>query len=218
MGALIVNPTGDAFIRDDDPTSNFGSNVNLRVAKLNIPAAIIRSVLRFDLSAIPVSATINSAVLTLTRDPDIAVSTPFDCFVRRVTTSWSEGQVTWDEAATGTPWGSPGGDFTTVDQGTMTLDNSASWNSSDIAALVTTAYGISPAEIDMIVMKQNEAAANDALIESSEAVISANRPVLTVVYTESVPNDPSPIFIGIARRGRSRRPLAASGGGNPYQL
>ena len=81
---------------------------------------IQRSVLRFDIVpgvTIPAGAVDINATLTLHFDNTIPYGgnpnhVPMDIY--RITTDWTESQVTWNVAKTGVPWVTPGGDYTGI--------------------------------------------------------------------------------------------------------
>jgi len=94
-------PSDDSYINQGQPDQNFGGAINFWVRPNN--NADRRGVIRFDLSAIPANATITGATLYLyetNRNPGIIT------YLYRVTTSWSEDTVTWNN-----PWAAAGGDF-----------------------------------------------------------------------------------------------------------
>jgi len=74
-----------------------------------------RSLIRFDLDSIPPGATINSAELRLVTHDDLNKGWKQDNLdyttVHAVTKAWIEAEMTWNRAATGDPWNSPGGDY-----------------------------------------------------------------------------------------------------------
>jgi len=87
---LTFNPTGDAYIQADLPTSNFGSNTNLEVD--NSPIQNI--LLKFAVSGIG-SGHVTSAKLRLY---NTNLSAKGGDFYRVTDTSWNEGTVTWNNA------------------------------------------------------------------------------------------------------------------------
>lgn len=98
-------PLGDAVIGSGQATINFGSDPNLNVFTWTCSSALchMQSCLNFDLSSIPSTATIDSADLYLYADvPDAAIAgqpmygTDNAAWIRRVTQSWNENTVTWN--------------------------------------------------------------------------------------------------------------------------
>ncbi|NQV33330.1 MAG: DNRLRE domain-containing protein, partial [Phycisphaeraceae bacterium] len=74
-----------------------------------------RSLIRFNLDSIPTGATINSAELSLVTN--FGIHQPWKQVnadhtdVLAITKAWIDTEVTWNSAATGDPWSSPGGDY-----------------------------------------------------------------------------------------------------------
>jgi hypothetical protein len=121
----------DALIlaNDVEPNANLGAADHIEV--FYGEAEYRRSLLRWDLSALPEDVTIASARLDLYRFDGEAPS-PMEVGLYRVTSDWREGSgiefwpevsevpdgATWSEAAPGVPWQAPGGDFdSTTDYG-----------------------------------------------------------------------------------------------------
>jgi hypothetical protein len=94
-------PSDDSYIDQLQPALNHGADTTFRVRPNN--NAERRGVLRFDLSAIPANASITSAKLYLYETRQIPGQITY---LYRVTTSWSENTVTWNN-----PWAATGGDF-----------------------------------------------------------------------------------------------------------
>jgi hypothetical protein len=99
--------SGQDFL-PDERDDNFGSDTTMRAYDRS--ANIRKMLLKFDLSDIPATATIDSVYLRLVRlQPTSNVP---DLFLNRVTTPWVESEVTWNDSEFETPWTTPGGDFT----------------------------------------------------------------------------------------------------------
>ncbi|MBI5292462.1 MAG: DNRLRE domain-containing protein, partial [Chloroflexi bacterium] len=74
------------------------------------------SLLRFDLSGIPANATITSATLSLWLTDDFSDNAgAFNVY--RVKRAWTEDGATWNAAAAGSNWNTPGLDLTTDAEG-----------------------------------------------------------------------------------------------------
>ena len=111
---VTLNPVADAYIRQFDPDrtlGDYGSEPSLVSGALGSRAQfeVRRTLLRFDLSAIPAGAVVSSAALqvTVVMVPLSPVNSTFD--LKRVLQSWSEGGVSWNSrSGAGTPWQVPG--------------------------------------------------------------------------------------------------------------
>ncbi|MEK6851107.1 MAG: DNRLRE domain-containing protein, partial [Candidatus Thermoplasmatota archaeon] len=88
---LVLQPDGangtDAFVLDVTPTWNFGDNATLWAGRDAANGSLARSLLRFDLSAIPAGATILNATLELYQSAGTAGAVE----VRRASAPWTEG-------------------------------------------------------------------------------------------------------------------------------
>jgi hypothetical protein len=112
---ITLTATADSYILIDNPNDNNGTKTMLETKPDSSNPR--RSLIQFDLGAIPVNSFITCASLLLdqvtTSDNTQTVS------IHRVTNSWLEGNgsttgVTWndrDVAGSGIPWTSPGGDY-----------------------------------------------------------------------------------------------------------
>jgi len=95
---------------------------------------LFRSLFQFDLSPIPANATVTSAILTLTRT--FVAGDPSPHVLYRVVRDWTESEVTWNSAKTGTPWAAAGCDDTTSDREATGI------GTFDTAALVTVSLDV----------------------------------------------------------------------------
>lgn len=96
----------DAYIRDLTPDRNDGdhSDINAMAWTNSSTAVVVRSVLHFDLSAIPAGTTIKEAYLSLYNNPaslnnngkHSSMNGPNTGLLQRITTPWEEGTVTWN--------------------------------------------------------------------------------------------------------------------------
>ena len=110
----------DTYIRSAGTTSNYGNSTSLVVDRSGGSLGNQRALLQFDLSTIPVGATITGATLQMQATQN---SGAFNVNVYRVTESWVEGssnggagQANWNNRAPGQAWASAGG---TVDSATI---------------------------------------------------------------------------------------------------
>jgi len=99
---LVVGslPSDDTYLDATKPDNNFGGANRLYIRANN--SADNRTLLRFDLSAVPANATITGAKLYLTGNNTASDQV---VYVYRVTAPWSETTATWQS------WINPGGDF-----------------------------------------------------------------------------------------------------------
>ncbi|MBU0686673.1 MAG: DNRLRE domain-containing protein [Candidatus Margulisbacteria bacterium] len=117
---VTIQPSSaDSYMAAAAPTTNYGSQVSVLVYPWS--ASIRRGIIQFDLSSIPINATVTSATLELY----VYATGGFDYVVNlhRIQQSpvrdWQESSVTWNNYKTGTAWSSGGGDYSSTISGTV---------------------------------------------------------------------------------------------------
>jgi hypothetical protein len=95
----------DVQIDSSGPTKNMGINTQLQAGEYNVVAAIMRSLIKFDLSSIPAGSTVQSASLFLWAEFDFSDNAR-TCRVYRQKRAWLEGTRSnvVDSPATGATW------------------------------------------------------------------------------------------------------------------
>jgi fibronectin type 3 domain-containing protein len=88
--------TGDSYVRQSRANANYGTDTEILIMSRSGRAS--RGLVVFDVSSIPAGSTINSAVLTLCATSFPSQTRTYE--VRRVTGSWVEGTVTWNNQPT----------------------------------------------------------------------------------------------------------------------
>ena len=152
---LTIGVTGDSYIRSGTTTlqntNNNGSQL-LLVGDTTTSGDVMRGVLSFNLAAPElVGATINSVTLNLFadsaagKDSSSTVSSTETLQIFQLTRSFVDTQVTWNNAATGTAWTTPGGDFS------GTALSSVSANATTVTANQLFSFGSSEAFLNSIV-------------------------------------------------------------------
>ncbi len=102
------SPTIDSYVQSNSAT-NFGSTSTFLLNGVN--SATRKPLLKFDLSSISTSATVNSAALSLTTSATFtptATTTPFPVTIYGVNKAWKEGEVNNANAATSLSWAATG--------------------------------------------------------------------------------------------------------------
>lgn len=101
----------DAYYKDATPTLNQGTHADFTaLAWTNGGAVVARSIIEFDLTSIPAGSTINSAYLSLYNNSTSSnnsgehsnLSGSNSATLRRITTSWNEFSVTWNNQPSAT--------------------------------------------------------------------------------------------------------------------
>jgi hypothetical protein len=100
----VVTGVADAGLSELAPTTNNGSATTLEVDGNDTGGRDLYAALHWDLSQIPAGATVTSATVTL----NISNPSPQTYGAYELKRAWSEGQVNWNEATTGTPWAKAG--------------------------------------------------------------------------------------------------------------
>ena len=158
-----------------------------------------RSLLKFDLTSLPVGCTITSSKLRLVRNGGTTAAQNIGAY--SLTNDWNEGTlndqnntsssdgVTWYTTSFSNQWLVPGGDFSTTN-GSVTNVSSATggvsgtstyeWN---ITAITQSWFNNSQTNKGIILKDVSETSADNKTFASSENLTLANRPVLRVTYT-----------------------------------
>src|SRR5215211_969874 len=100
----VLTSVADAGLSELAPTINNGSVTTLKVDGDDPSGKDLYAALRWNLWQIPTGATVTSATVTL----NILNPTPQTYGAYELKRAWSEGQVNWKVAATGTPWATAG--------------------------------------------------------------------------------------------------------------
>jgi hypothetical protein len=171
--------TRDTRTRSDSPSTNFGTTDKLEMDG----DPDYSTLLRWDLSSIPVGSRIESALLTFNVVNTSAASYP----IYELKRDWVETQATYEVAASGVPWevlGAAG----PLDRGTTVLGavGSTSRGPMDFALnaagiAVVQAWIDNPAANFGLIL-QNYDAKDGFDISSREATTLAQRPKLTIGY------------------------------------
>lgn len=103
----------DTTIRSDNPTTTYNNTTNGLFAGVTLAPGTIRGIMNFDLSLIPVGATINSISLTLVTLKSDGASNPYAYQLDLVSlgTAFTEATATWNTTNGTTAWPTPGGDI-----------------------------------------------------------------------------------------------------------
>ena len=98
----------DTYLADGALSNTaFGASPDLLVSDAT---SVDRALIGFDLSNLPSTTRVTSAVLELDLE-DVAFGGAGSTEVHRVTRRWTESEVTWNERRSGATWTTPGGDY-----------------------------------------------------------------------------------------------------------
>ena len=103
---MLFYPVADTWVDAWTPNANYGSRAELYLRSGGIKGAL----LKFDISSIPVGATVVDAQLTLQRQPDLVPGPdhPFTVSAYQIYRDWNETEATWLHATATDMWGTPG--------------------------------------------------------------------------------------------------------------
>ena len=180
--ALTIQPGAageDAYLDRLSANTNFGAATTMLLDGRNPDA--YRPILLFDLSSIPAGAVIDSATFGLYMTSGIGNTLTVS--VHRVTATWNEAQVTWNNRLTGTGWATAGGDYAGYVIAQATVDNTAGWKSWDVTQLVDLWYRGRFANQGLLVVPPGGGADSDKTFFSSDYNVDpTRRPKIDISY------------------------------------
>lgn len=185
----------DACVWNIYPSTNYGNGSDFiaTVWTNSGDLSIIRALIEFDLSGIPANSTIQSATLSLYYHSSTSnighsqLSGSNVCWLRRITDTWAETTVTWNnQPAT-----------TTVDQVNIpaSLNDTMSYPNIDVTNLITDIYNNPSTSHGMMLVLQTEQYYRSLLFASSAETNAAKRPRLSVTYIPATPSNDTCIVL-----------------------
>ena len=187
----------DAYIRQASPGTAYGLDTTLQVDG-DEPAGSgndMNILLYWDISAIPGNAIVESAHIEL--EVTNVSNGVYACY--SLLAGWQEDQVTWNQAASGTPWGSPGA-ASGGDRGSQQLCTVSA------GSLGPLTVNLTPAGLALVQSWVNSASSNHGLIisdpattdgadfHSRESATTTARPKLEITYSVPVtPGNADPV-------------------------
>lgn len=180
----------DTYINANAVSTNFGTASVISVGEDSTTVDRYRTLIKFDLSNIPVNARIISATLSLRVAVDRSTNAR-DYKVWRLLKNWIEGQATWNIYSTGNNWDTAGAGNTASDH-----DGSIAWATTNFGASEAVGtdktFALNVTEFTKWIngsypnyglLIKAETETNDAYaFDSSSHATEANRPKLTVVW------------------------------------
>ena len=173
----------DAWINSGQSTNNYGDYPNFAaIAWTSGGEFISRGLIDFDLSSIPANATITSAKLSLycntTSDHTqlhSGLSGSNACFLQRVTSSWTENAVNWNNQPT----------TSAVNQVTLpaSTSNTQDYLNIDVLNLIKDIKSNPSSSFGIMLKLETEAKYRSLIFANSDHLTAAKRPKLVIEYT-----------------------------------
>ncbi len=193
---LTIQPAlEDTRMLEVTPNTVYGGGTDLQIASQT--AANARTLPAFDFTALPNSAVISSAILSLyyyTYNATDPVGRTYWAY-RLTQTTWVESQTTWNNYKTDTPWIAPGGDYTETNGASTTVPVSYGWMSWDVTSIVQYSQ-VNEGKYTFFLLRdgtESSATTYNAYFHASEYTTDTSlRPKLVITYT--VPRPYSYIF------------------------
>jgi hypothetical protein len=206
MTTLTLQPDAtvgiDAYINAGTPTGNYGVTTTMNVGGSGVAAAA-RGLLMFDISSLPVGATINSAILTLYCESEIN-TTNRTVGVHRALTQWVEGvgnNATPGAGVDGSTWnlrnhngsvawaggagGASGSDWTASATDSEVITGPSTAFDFDVLIDVQAWYDGSASNFGWWLINTSEGTNTIKRFTSSDGATADNRPKLVIDYTEA---------------------------------
>ncbi|MBK7211948.1 MAG: DNRLRE domain-containing protein [Bacteroidales bacterium] len=178
---IRLDSTGkDANIRTDKPIMNYGNSMDFIANAFTAGGNffIQRSLMEFDLSVIPVTAVINSAYLNLYCNT-ISGHAQYQygdnlCYLKRITGSWGETQVNWNNQPS----------TTTENQVTLAVStsNTQDYPSVDVKQLIQDIRNYPQTSHGIMIQLQIEETYRTMVFGSGDHPDPLKRPVLIIQY------------------------------------
>ncbi|MCW1925015.1 DNRLRE domain-containing protein [Luteolibacter arcticus] len=171
----------DTKIRSNAATTNYGTATSIEIDGSPDYAGLIR----WNLSSIPAGKTVTAASITV-NVTDVTTEAYEIYALRR---NWTPSQATWNIAASGANWGTPGASNTSTDRESTVLGTMSS-STTGLKTFALNASGVakvqswvnSPSSNHGFIIMDYVNNSNGLDFSSSEDTAAANRPKLTVTY------------------------------------
>ncbi len=194
MAQMTLNPSGDAQIISDGPTTNYGTHTALDVGEVPAATSTRRSLLKFDLSSLS-GKLITSAVLRLYDGGADYTNNTRTMYVNRMKRAWTEAGVTWNKYDGTNNWTTAGGMTNSADCEVSPSIGSISMPNPPVSGYVEITLDTTSVQEWIDGTFTNNGIGLSMGTESDDmhefnSKEAANKPELVIVY----PDDPSGFF------------------------
>ena len=178
---MTIEAAEDAYVSGLTPDAIHGGELRIRVGYDAVDGGILRGCLKFDLSSITGTVTIDAGVLKLSTTPD-AIDTPPVVGAHYLgDDTWAEGTITWNNAPTS---------YNAAATDTTTVGLTGNWFSWDITGDVSTAVGGDDV-LSVVLLSCSESIVAHCRFHSKDAPTS--KPKIEITYREWVSGPLVPI-------------------------
>ncbi|QDV47196.1 Cadherin domain protein [Stieleria neptunia] len=174
LSTTTLSAVQDTYIQLGNPSTNEGSDGSLSIDRESTD--LQRALVQFNVSSIPVGATITNATLTL-QATDVGGLLNIGAY--QLLEGWSESSATWNEASLGTPWSIGGATYNSTALDTIST-SSIGQHHFDVTALAQDWIDGSAQNYGILVGSPDGGGNRMATYGSREGTVG---PVLEITYT-----------------------------------
>jgi hypothetical protein len=181
MTTVVLSPTGDTYIDGNNATTNYGTATTMYINNYS-PNPADQSLIKFDLSTLA-GKSIVSATLGIYIDAGGANT----CTLYRVLRAWTETGATYNKYDGTNNWGTAGCKNTSTDRSNTSLGSLvlSAGAGAYTCALDAAEFALLVASNNGFIIVPGGSADTNRQISTRENGTPANRPTLTVSYTDS---------------------------------
>ncbi len=186
MTTLTIQPSGsDTRLYEGLPDTEYGTIAYMTIGDIGV-GKLMRSILKFDFSALPADVVITSATLSIyyyTTEAGTPEGRTYDA--KRITqTAWVEAEANWNDYNTGNAWAAGGGDFTETLKASTVVPAVSNWIDFDVIGQVDYANRLVSKVAHFIVMDSvdDDGENRSRFYTNNEVTQTTLRPKLVIEY------------------------------------
>lgn len=173
---MCLAPAQDSYIDQNRPTDIHGAESDLKIKPNS--GREERIVIRFDLSSIPSNSTVQASTLRLYEDSKKDGQT---ITLYRLTNSWVESQVSWNNRSSGTPWMIVGGDYNSSPLASFSPNVDKVYRDINVAGV--TQSWVSGSFSNHGFLLRSTGSSGEVKFKSRETSTATQRPQLCITYS-----------------------------------